>query len=464
MHLNSSPKVFGEGVHRIVSPEDTFERVLPVAREIGITRIADITGLDRIGIPVYSAIMPKSNDVISVYNGKGTRPLDAKVGAIMEGIERFAAWSAIRPELSGSYTELRRWRNMLDPHEIVTTIQEDYTDETPIGWVEGYDLLRQEKIYVPFYAAAYFDGPGDDYGHLCYTVTSANGLASGNSLEEAICHALCEIIERDAWSLAELSSRNLPKYLGKSRADLGAEISADDLERYPTIRQDSITGQPRELLELYEQAGMRIVLRNITSDIGIPTISCTVCDDLHNKFSPAHMGVGTHPDATVALTRALTEAAQSRAVDIQALREDISMADEEVDKAFLHSKRVGKVEGPTFHQTESRHPISFGQIASYRNGDVLDDINLMMDRLRKCELQRVIVVDLSMPELKASVVRVIVPGMESWGAVKGAVGERADALLRETAVEKQREAALRINSQRIMDAFRSRLPGSEPEA
>ncbi len=460
MHLNRSPKIFAEGVHRVVSAEQTFERVREVAQRIGITRLADITGLDRIGIPVYSSIVPRSNDVVSVYNGKGTRPIDAKVGAIMEAIERFAAWSVHPPEIFGSYNALATSRLTLNPRDIVITVQEDYTDDTPISWVEGYDLMQRETVLVPFYAAAYFKD-SRDFGHLCYTVTSTNGLASGNTLEEAICHALCEIIERDSWSLAELVSRALPKYLGKSRADLGQEISADDLERYPSIALDSIDGEPRCLLELYEQAGMRIVLRNLTSDTNIATISCTVCDDLHDKLSPAHMGVGTHPDAKVALTRALTEAAQARAVDIQALREDISMADDEVDEAFFHSKRVTKVEGDTFYQSESKHPIPFDKVVTHKNKDVLDDINLMLDNLKQAGMQRAIVVDFTLPELKSSVARVIVPGLESWAAVKGRIGDRANALMRKVAVEKQREAAILTNSRRIMDALFGNLPGTE---
>jgi len=460
MHLNNSPKILAEGVHRVVSAEHTFERVREVAVRVGITRLANITGLDRIGIPVYSSIVPKSNDVVSVYNGKGIRPIDAKVGAIMEAIERFAAWSARPPGIFGPYNALGSRRRAVNPRDIVINIQDDYTDNTPINWVEGYDLIQQQTVLVPFYAAAYFKD-ARDYGHLCYTVTSTNGLASGNTIEEAICHALCEIIERDSWSLAELVSRALPRHLGKSRADLGKDISADDLERYPSIALSSIDGEARPLLELYERAGMRIVIRDLTSDTGIATISCTVCDDLHDKLSPAHLGVGAHPDARVALTRALTEAAQARAVDIQALREDISMADEEVNEAFLHSRRVTKVVGNTFYQSESRHPIPFDKVVSHRNKDVLDDINLMLGNLKQSGMESAVVVDFSLPDLKSSVARVIVPGMESWAAMKGRIGDRANTLMRKVAVEKQREAAILTNSQRIMDALFGSVPGTE---
>ncbi|AKT39183.1 YcaO-like family protein [Chondromyces crocatus] len=458
MQLKRSPKIFGEGVHRVATAEATFARVKPVGDRIGITRLADITGLDRIGIPVYSAIMPRSNDSVSVYNGKGARPIDAKVGAIMEAIERYAAWSARTPDVIGSYASLRTHRNVLDPRSIIATIEDDYTDSTEIAWLEGFDLFAQEPIWVPFYAAAYFETPADGR-HLCYTVTSTNGLASGNTLEEAICHALCEIIERDAWTLAELLSRSMPRYLATSSPGLSFGTE-DDLESYPSVDLATLGGVPRDLLGLYDAAGLRPVIRNITSDTGIATILCTVCDDLHDQVSPAHAGIGTHPDATVALTRAMTEAAQCRAVDMQALREDISMADEQTDEARRHAKRVGKFEGPNFYHSDSKHPIRFTDVPSHPTDEVVADIDLMLDRLKACGMTKAIVVDFSSPDLAASVARVLVPGMETWAALKGRIGPRADKQMRQRVEAKRVEAAAKINSQRVLDALFGRLPRS----
>jgi ribosomal protein S12 methylthiotransferase accessory factor YcaO len=51
-------KVFKRGTHRTISPDDTLERIAPKARQIGITRLGNVTGLDRIGIPVTVAIRP----------------------------------------------------------------------------------------------------------------------------------------------------------------------------------------------------------------------------------------------------------------------------------------------------------------------------------------------------------------------------------------------------------------------
>ena len=92
MELKSCKKSYNSETQRTISPEETLQKVeslLPVA---GITRVADITSLDRIGIPVYSSIRPMAKDgAISVYNGKGATPVEAKVSAMMEGIERCSA-------------------------------------------------------------------------------------------------------------------------------------------------------------------------------------------------------------------------------------------------------------------------------------------------------------------------------------------------------------------------------------
>ncbi|MEV4442612.1 hypothetical protein AB0K09_27095, partial [Streptomyces sp. NPDC049577] len=65
-------KATGSGAHREVTTEETWRRVRPHLRRAGITRLADITGLDCVGVPVYSAIIPRSNDSISVYSAAPT--------------------------------------------------------------------------------------------------------------------------------------------------------------------------------------------------------------------------------------------------------------------------------------------------------------------------------------------------------------------------------------------------------
>ena len=92
MILSHCRKVYKNDTQRTVSPEETLARVEKLLPAAGITRVADITNLDRIGIPVFSSIRPTAGlGAVSVYNGKGATPAEAKVSAMMEGIERFSA-------------------------------------------------------------------------------------------------------------------------------------------------------------------------------------------------------------------------------------------------------------------------------------------------------------------------------------------------------------------------------------
>lgn len=460
MKLQPSPKTAGGGVHRVVSTEQTWTRIEEFIPRIGITRLASIDGLDRIGIPVYSAIMPRSQDLVSVYNGKGTTALDAKVGSVMEAIERYAAWSSREPDVFGSYVKLSDQRTVLHPSQLIIDLGEDFHDHATIPWIEGFDLVRQESVLVPFAAAAYFQDRGQ-FGTPCYALTSTNGLASGNTLEEAICHAMCEVIERDAVTMAELLSRGLPNLLRKSDKrtdDDGGD--GDDLDRFPTIDLDSLSGTSAALRDQYFDAGIRPVVRNVTADNGIATVACTITDDLHPAFSMAHTGVGTHPDAEVALVRSLTEAAQARVSDIQGLREDISMAADDIDSSARHAQRVAKVDSNGWYHRESADPMAFSAVATQRNPDVLGDITCMIDGLVSHGTERVIVVDLSPSDVDAAVVRVLVPFLETWSALKGRVGPRAEATLRAEADRRSAATTARENARRFSELLGG-LPGSE---
>ena len=67
---STAPKICFRGTHRTAAPADTLQRLLRLAPLMGITRVANITGLDVIGIPVAAAYRPNSRN-IAVSQGKG---------------------------------------------------------------------------------------------------------------------------------------------------------------------------------------------------------------------------------------------------------------------------------------------------------------------------------------------------------------------------------------------------------
>ncbi|WP_158642224.1 YcaO-like family protein [Actinomadura sp. WAC 06369] len=415
----------------------------PLLRTVGVTRVADITRLDRVGIPVFNAIVPRSHDLLSVYNGKGRTPDDARASAIMEAVERFAAWQPRTPDLVASYAELKAsGRRALNPEEHNLAPGHAYRPDRPISWAEGFDLLGDASVYVPLCLAGYYV---DFHEAQCFSINTTNGLASGNSLEEAICHGLCELIERDALTLADLVANRLAHMVRDKlgdRAPAGAAAALED--RHRDVEPRSLPEAARWFAERFEQAGLPLVVRDITSPLGIPTFAAFVRETVSETFSSAHSGYGTHPNAEVALIRSLTELAQSRAVDIQGMREDITLPREANGRWAEHVSRGGEVDTSVWPWRPSGVPVRFRDVPDHRNDDVIADIDLMLERLRRDGLDRAIVVDRTPPGFPVHVVRVVVPGLESWAIDQSRLGARAtahwEAALRGPAAARRPEA------------------------
>lgn len=423
---DSVPKHGGTGKHRECSSEETFQRVRPHLRRAGITRIADITGLDRVGIPVFNAIVPRSADEVSVYNGKGGTPSDAMTSAVMEAFERFCAWQPLRADRIASYAELRDGPvPVLDPATHNMQPHPLYHHNQPMSWVRGFDLLNEEEILVPLSAAGYFVRLHEQ---PAYKIVTTNGIASGNSLEEAICHALCEVIERDDWSMAELVSHRL-RTVVETRVPNAPPGSVQWLEDlHPMVDVGTLPPAAAHYAQMFADAGIQLVIRNITSATGIPSFAALAREDLGPTVSSSHAGYGTHPDAEVAVIRALAEAAQSRAVDLQAMREDLNLPGAKIDKWQQHTYRGQVADAAKWPFGEVRDPVRFGDVPGNPSDDIMTDLRLMLDRLRAQGLSRVIAVDLSIPDLPVHVARVIVPGMETFALDQGKLGKRAGAM------------------------------------
>src|SRR5437016_14433724 len=99
-------KALRRGTHRSASLNDTLKRVLRFAPVMGITRIANVTGLDSIGIPVVMVCRPNSRS-LAVSQGKGLDLAAAKASGLMESIETYHAETITSPLRLCSYEELR---------------------------------------------------------------------------------------------------------------------------------------------------------------------------------------------------------------------------------------------------------------------------------------------------------------------------------------------------------------------
>src|SRR5258707_5540781 len=102
----AQPKTYRRGTHRALTPADTLARFRPHAAAMGITRLGNVTGLDRIGIPVTVAVRPNSRS-FSVSQGKGLGVSQAMASAIMEAIELFHGEELAQRTVTASFRELQ---------------------------------------------------------------------------------------------------------------------------------------------------------------------------------------------------------------------------------------------------------------------------------------------------------------------------------------------------------------------
>jgi len=202
------------------------------------------------------------------------------------------------------------------------------------------------------------------------------------------------VIERDAWSLVETTRNTGP-----------AVVGIDD----PMIR---------EMQKKFADAQVEVTVRDITSDIGIPTIAAVADDVLLKDPSLLTIGIGTHTSARIAVMRALTEVAQSRLTQIHGAREDTTLAELRKRMGYDRAKRING------YWYRDNGTVDYADIHSSDTDDFLKDIRNIIDALVEKGLDRVIVVDLTREEIGIPVVRVIVPGLEMFAMDPERRGDR----------------------------------------
>ena len=389
MQLHSCKKTYNHETQRASPLNETLARIEPKVPAAGITRVADITNLDRIGIPVFSCIRPTAEDgAITVYNGKGATVEESRISAIMEGIERYSAEAHDRDIRVALFQELEGREPVINPVDLI--LPEGAVTDRFMSWYQGYDIVNNKTLWIPAFAVFHPVPPR----HRGVFRTNTNGLASGNTIEEAIFHALSEVIERDAWSLVETTRNTGPAIVG-----------IDD----PVIQ---------DMQKKFADAQVEVTIRDITSDIGIPTIAAVADDVLLKDPSLLTIGIGTHTSARIAVMRALTEVAQSRLTQIHGAREDTTIADLRKKMGYERAKRING------YWYRDNGTVDYKTIPSSDTDDFLKDINNIIAALEKQGLDRVIVVDLTREEIGIPVVRVIVPGLEVFAMDPERRGER----------------------------------------
>ena len=379
----SQNKTFKSGTHRSATPLETLDRIKKFLPVFGITRVANITGLDRIGIPVITAIRPNSKS-LATSQGKGTTVEAAKVSAIMESIEGFHAENIFKEVIYISHEDLDCGENIIDISGIARTYHHSFDRADKILWMRGVDIMNQKEVWVPYDSVSTDFSVSHKHASL---ISDSNGLASGNIEIESIIHGMCEVIERDALAL----------FFNNPAAYKHRKIIPESISSPENIK----------LLNLITNAGVSFGIWDITSDIGIPTYICKTIDkgEYFEAASRPAYGSGTHVNRDIALSRAITEAAQSRATFISGSRDDQLLKNytDSYSADFFNrwKHEIGSNNYRRMDETESIHHDTFE-----------DDLEYLIKVLANIGIKEVVSIDLTKPELGIPVSKVIIPHLE----------------------------------------------------
>jgi ribosomal protein S12 methylthiotransferase accessory factor len=373
----SPAKVVFEGTHRVRTPQQTWEWIKPKLRLAGITRVADITWLDEIGVPVFQAIRPNSMN-LSVSQGKGINADLARVSAAMEAIE---LWHGEQPPRAPCRISTVREMERIAGYRVrdLALAHRHYLNaSTRLQWRQVSRVDGQGDSFVPAELIRLDFRFDTRWSPSLFTPTSV-GLASGNILAEALLHGMYEVVERDA------IARATPH-----------QLHPVDVETIEDARLSA-------LADRFRAAKVQVSARFVGNRFRIPTFDVRIRSD---ALPVVCRGAGTHLDARVALSRALTEAAQSRATLIAGARDDIGKS------AYREARAAGTghSSGPFAAPEQGTATIAFRDVDSSCLHDIDLEVACVAGRIQEVTGHAPLYADLTRADAGVPVVHVVVPG------------------------------------------------------
>jgi len=191
------------------------------------------------------------------------------------------------------------------------------------------------------------------------------GLASGNNRDEALLHALYEVIEYDCQAFGEVLNMGY------------------------RIRPETLPDAARELMERYERASVDVTVHACINGIGIPSFFAMTEDKHALDAMLFNGGCGCHLDPAIGVLRALTEAAQSRLSVIAGAREDMDRQEHRRNASYADLR------GKLHRWSDGRPWCSFDEFANQTTGTMESDLNRVLDALSADGLDLVLAAELA---------------------------------------------------------------------
>ena len=394
--------IYSETGSYTILPAKTIKKAEPVLPKIGVVRMEQIDLRYTDGVPIFRlnkapskawchrqacqwALPPTPlNSPLRESFGKGMTVKQSKASAMMEAIERYCGQRFPHNRvIKASYEEVQDYAVHLSEFNFPTlplkcencVARNDGCFQELLNvsqeWSWGYSLIHKKPVLIPS-ALVYY--PYISENNISFMFNDTGGLSAGNTLEEAILQGTAEIIERDALYYA---------------------FNLDNLKSMPILNLKKTRNKyvKRLIDKLPPESIFAFHIKNENLKLGIATFSAFICYRIRNEHR-YFGGSGTSLDPEVGLLRALTELEQ------QKVRQKFFF---KFDSNDLVTHNSIKLEEATSHE----------KTPNQSTCNVKKDIELYLDRLAKNNVD-VIVVDLTHPEIRIPVVRVVIPKLISY--------------------------------------------------
>jgi len=331
----------------------------------------------------------------------------SELTAILEGLERYCGIGprGKRTVVRDSYHNVKQ--DALNPERVGLHEKEQYATphfpfkpfhpDDPMNWVWGYSFLQERPILVPELLAYYSLGYGEG---IVYE--TSNGCALGGSLEEAIFHAIMEVVERDSFLLTWYAKLPLPHLDLSSANDKELQLMVDRIR---------------------EVAGYDLHFYNSTMEHAIPSV-WAVAKNRRYKGVNLICAAGANPDPVRAVKSAIYELAgmmvrhdeklEANQEKYQHMLQNPFAVRTMEDHGLLYGLREAE-ERLNFLLNDQRPLRTFAEEFKEppANTDLKEDLQDILQKFRELDLE-VIVVDQTTPITKRNglfCVKVLIPGM-----------------------------------------------------
>ena len=377
--------LYSSNGNRALSGKTALKGIRSAAIKAGITRLANIAGLESPDLPVFQSARPNimyhyATGMNTSSQGKGLHTTQAMISALGESIETYCAEPKNIKLVRGSYEYLKNQHVVADPSEFATLLgRKRIRRNEVVMWTEAIEAntnrpvwMPAETVFIPFF--------NRDYGCRSVLPISSNGLASGSTYLEAAIHGLYEVIERHYQAQSEF---------GKA---LSAVVDLETIE-YPAIRAKLRSLKKyNPILVAYTFPGIR----------NLPMVKVMLY-----RRGQIMAGYGCSADIEGSMSRGISEAWQAAAGMASGAREDIAskaIAIKGIPKRYLNEK----------FDKEFLSVANFKKRAfDKRFSDLQDEYQFILRWLRRHGSRNVYIANLTRRGIDLPVVKVVVPPLRA---------------------------------------------------